>query len=129
MLPKLDEEYEERIAKVKAILVDKLLLLTEGKASQGVKDYLNTDVIAKGAKFTKSALDSIDYQSIQVSKWTTDDHKNELIKNVIVNFLRRYKELDAELKRKRFDLTIGDELPSGIIQIAKVYVAKNVKFR
>lgn len=127
LLPKLDEEYEEKMAKQKTILVDKLLVLTEGKASQGVKDYLNTDVIAKGAKFTKSALDSIDFESIQVSKWTTDDNKNELIKSVIVNYLRKYKELDAELKRKRFDLTIGDELPSGIVQIAKVYVAKKRK--
>ncbi|MBD8349827.1 MULTISPECIES: DNA-directed RNA polymerase subunit beta [unclassified Dysgonomonas] len=127
LLPKLDEEYEEKMAKQKTILVDKLLVLTEGKASQGVKDYLNTDVIAKGAKFTKSALDSIDFESIQVSNWTTDDNKNELIKSVIVNYLRKYKELDAELKRKRFDLTIGDELPSGIVQIAKVYVAKKRK--
>lgn len=127
LLPKLDEEYEEKMAKQKTILVDKLLVLTEGKVSQGVKDYLNTDVIAKGAKFTKSALDGIDFESIQVSKWTVDDNKNELIKSVIVNYLRKYKELDAELKRKRFDLTIGDELPSGIVQIAKVYVAKKRK--
>ncbi|MDR1883778.1 MAG: DNA-directed RNA polymerase subunit beta [Prevotella sp.] len=127
LLPKLDEEYEEKIAKVKAVLVDKLLILTDGKTSQGVKDYLNVDVIAKGSKFTKSALDNIDYESIQVSNWTTDARKNELIKDVIVNYLRRYKELDAELKRKRFDLTIGDELPSGIVQIAKVYVAKKRK--
>ena len=127
LLPKLDEEYEEKIAKVKSVLVDKLLILTDGKTSQGVKDYLNVDIIAKGSKFTKSALDNIDYESIQVSNWTADEHKNELIKDVIVNFLRKYKELDAELKRKRFDLTIGDELPSGIVQIAKVYVAKKRK--
>ncbi|GAB6123243.1 DNA-directed RNA polymerase subunit beta [Dysgonomonas termitidis] len=127
LLPKLDEEYEEKIAKVKSVLVDKLLILTDGKTSQGVKDYLNVDIIAKGSKFTKSALDNIDYESVQVSSWTADEHKNELIKDVIVNFLRKYKELDAELKRKRFDLTIGDELPSGIVQIAKVYVAKKRK--
>ncbi len=127
LLPKLDEEYEEKIAKVKSVLVDKLLVLTEGKTSQGVKDYLNVDIIAKGSKFTKSALDNIDYESIQVSSWTTDAHKNDLIRDVIVNYLRKYKELDAELKRKRFDLTIGDELPSGIVQIAKVYVAKKRK--
>lgn len=127
LLPKLDEEYDEKIAKLKAILVDKLLVLTEGKTSQGVKDYLNVDVIAKGSKFTKSALDGLDYESIQVSGWTTDAHKNDLIRDVIVNYLRKYKVLDAELKRKRFDLTIGDELPSGIVQIAKVYVAKKRK--
>ena len=129
LLPKLDEEYEEKIAKVKDVLVSKLLILTEGKTSQGVKDYLNVDIIAKGSKFTKTALENIDYETIQVSGWTTDAHKNELIKDVIVNFLRKYKELDAELKRKRFDLTIGDELPSGIVQIAKVYVAKKRKIQ
>ncbi|MFT4222421.1 DNA-directed RNA polymerase subunit beta [Dysgonomonas sp.] len=129
LLPKLDEEYEEKMAKLKSILVDKLLVLTEGKTSQGVKDYLNVDIIAKSNKFTKSALDNIDYESIQVSNWTTDAHKNDLIRDVIVNYLRKYKELDAELKRKRFDLTIGDELPSGIVQIAKVYVAKKRKIQ
>jgi len=129
LLPKLDEEYEEKMAKLKGVLVDKLLIITDGKASQGVKDYLNTDVIAKGAKFTKSGLDNIDFESIQVSNWTVDEQKNELIKAVIVNYLRKYKELDAELKRKRFDLTIGDELPSGIVQIAKVYVAKKRKIQ
>jgi DNA-directed RNA polymerase subunit beta len=127
LLPKLDEEYEEKMAKVKGILVDKLLVLTEGKTSQGVKDYLNVDIIAKGSKFTKSALENIDYESVQVSNWTTDAHKNDLIRDVVVNYLRKHKELDAELKRKRFDLTIGDELPSGIVQIAKVYVAKKRK--
>lgn len=129
LLPKLDEEYDEKKAALKNILVDKLLILTDAKTSQGVKDYLNVDVIAKGSKFTKSALTNIDYESIQVSGWTTDDHKNDLIRDVIVNYLRKFKELDAELKRKRFDLTIGDELPSGIVQIAKVYVAKKRKIQ
>jgi DNA-directed RNA polymerase subunit beta len=129
LLPKLDEEFEVKMGELKSLLVDKILVLTEGKVSQGVKDYLNVDVIPKGVKFTKSALDAIDYESIQVSKWTTDAHKNDLIRDVIVNYLRKYKELDAELKRKRFDLTIGDELPSGIVQIAKVYVAKKRKIQ
>ncbi len=129
LLPKLDEEYEVKMSELKGVLVDKLLVLTEGRTSQGVKDYLNTEVIAKGVKFTKSALESIDYESIQVSKWTTDARKNELIRQLIVNYLRKHKELDAELKRKRFDITIGDELPSGIVQIAKVYVAKKRKIQ
>ncbi|MBP1616766.1 MAG: rpoB [Bacteroidetes bacterium] len=129
LLPKLDEEYEVKLGELKSLLVDKILVLTEGKVSLGVKDYLNVDVIPKGVKFTKAALDAIDYESIQVSKWTPDAHKNDLIRDVIVNYLRKYKELDAELKRKRFDLTIGDELPSGIIQIAKVYVAKKRKIQ
>jgi len=127
LLPKLDEEYEEKIEELRKKLIDKLLVLTEGKTSAGVKDYTNMEVIPKGSKFTAKVLNEIDYQSIQLNKWTTDTHKNELIRTTVINYLRKYKELDAELKRKRFDLTIGDELPSGIMQIAKVYVAKKRK--
>mgnify|MGYP001100548657 FL=1 len=129
ILPKLDEEYEQRMAELKVILVDKLMTLTEGKVSQGVKDYMNTEIIVKGAKFTRKALEELDYNSIQVSKWTADAAKNELIKQVILNYLKKYKELDAELRRKKFDLTIGDELPTGIVQMAKVYIAKKRKIQ
>ncbi|MFZ4457260.1 MAG: DNA-directed RNA polymerase subunit beta [Bacteroidales bacterium] len=127
LLPKLDEEYEVKLNELKDILVDKLLILTNGKVSQGVKDYLGAEIIAKGAKFTQKNLVELDYFSIQVGKWTADAPKNEQIKVVIMNYLRKYKEIDAELKRKKFDITIGDELPSGIIQLAKVYVAKKRK--
>jgi DNA-directed RNA polymerase subunit beta len=103
------------------------LVLTNGKVSQGVKDYLGTEVIAKGAKFTKRDLESLDYTVIQLSKWTADAHKNDMIRDLVMNYLKKYKELDAELKRKKFAITIGDELPSGIIQMAKVYIAKKRK--
>jgi DNA-directed RNA polymerase subunit beta len=127
LLPKLDEEYEQKIDELKKILIEKLLVLTEGKTSAGVKDYTNMDVVPKGAKFTHKVLNEIDFQSVQLNKWTADSHKNNLIRTTVINYLRRFKELDAELKRKRFDFTIGDELPSGIMQIAKVYVAKKRK--
>ena len=128
-IPKLEEEYAKKMGGLKAKLIEKLLVLTEGKSSQGVKDYLNMDVIAKGAKFTKKALDDLDYNTIQVSRWTPDSHTNGLIKNLIVNYLKKYKEYDADLRRRKFDLTIGDELPTGIVQIAKVYVAKKRKIQ
>ncbi|MBZ4652602.1 MAG: rpoB [Proteiniphilum sp.] len=127
LLPKLDEEYEQKMDELKKILIEKLLVLTEGKTSAGVKDYTNMDVVPKGAKFTHKVLNEIDFQSVQLNKWTADSHKNDLIRTTVINYLRRFKELDAELKRKRFDFTIGDELPSGIMQIAKVYVAKKRK--
>ena len=127
ILPKLNDEFEEKAAKLKDILIDKLLVLTNGKVSQGVKDYLGTEVIAKGAKFTKRDLESLDYTVIQLSKWTADAHKNDMIRDLVMNYLKKYKELDAELKRKKFAITIGDELPSGIIQMAKVYIAKKRK--
>ena len=129
VLPKLDEEYEVKMAELKNLLVNKLMTLTEGLTSQGVKDYMNSEIIAKGAKFTRRVLEELDFNAIQVSAWTTDDAKNELIKQVILNYLKKYKELDAELRRKKFDLTIGDELPTGIVQMAKVYIAKKRKIQ
>ena len=129
ILPKIDEEYEVKMAELKSLLVDKLLTLTNGKVSQGVRDYMNSEIIAKGAKFTRHALEELDYNSIQVSAWTVDEDKNELIKQVVLNYLKKYKELDAELRRKKFDLTIGDELPTGIVQMAKVYIAKKRKIQ
>ena len=129
VLPKLDEEYEVKMAELKNLLVNKLMTLTEGLTSQGVKDYMNSEISAKGAKFTRRVLEELDFNAIQVSAWTTDDAKNELIKQVILNYLKKYKELDAELRRKKFDLTIGDELPTGIVQMAKVYIAKKRKIQ
>ena len=129
VLPKLDEEYEAKMAELKTILVNKLMTLTDGLTSVGVKDYMNSEIIAKGAKFTRRVLEELDFNAIQVSAWTNDEAKNELIKQVILNYLKKYKELDAELRRKKFDLTIGDELPTGIVQMAKVYIAKKRKIQ
>ena len=127
LLPKLDEEYEEKLEKLKDELVRKLMVLTQNKTSQGVKDFLGVDVISKGQKFTAGALRDINYDTVNLSKWTTDTHKNDLIRATIVNYLRKSKEIDAELRRKKFDISIGDELPSGIMQLAKVYIAKKRK--
>ena len=127
LMPKIDEEFDERAGEFKKILVDKLLALTDGLVSQGVKDYVGVEVVAKGAKFTKKDLQALDYTAIQLSGWTNDEHKNELISQLIINYIRKYKELDAEIKRKKFAITIGDELPSGIMQMAKVYIAKKRK--
>ena len=129
ILPKLDEEYDVKMADLKNLLISKLLELTSEELSQGVKDYLNSEVIAKGSKFTRAALEGLDYNSVQVSSWTANAHKNELIKQIILNYLKKYKELDAELRRRKFDLTIGDELPTGIVQMAKVYIAKKRKIQ
>ncbi len=126
-LPLIDEEFEDKVAELKAILVGKLLTLTEKKPSQGVFNLLGEEIIAAGQRFTKRDLESMDYSSVQSDNWTADEHTNELISKLIVNYLRKYKEFDAENKRKKFALTIGDELPSGIMQMAKVYVAKKRK--
>ncbi len=126
-LPKLDEEYEEKLNALRDVLVNKLMTLTDGKTSQGVKDFIGSEIIPKGSRFTPATLAGIDYDTINLSKWTNDDHKNDLIRQTIVNYLRKSKEIDAELRRKKFDISIGDELPSGIMQIAKVYIAKKRK--
>jgi len=127
ILPKIDEEFNSKVDDLKAILIDKLLELTKNKPCQGVKDYMGSEIIAKGGKITASALDGLDFTTIQLSDWTDDEHTNMLISKLIINFLKKYKLLDAELKRKKFAITIGDELPSGIIQMAKVYIAKKRK--
>ena len=129
ILPKIDEEFEARTGELRKILIEKLMTLTNGKTSQGVKNYLGEEVIAKGTKFTQKALNDLDYTSVHVSKWTTDAHKNDMIKDVIVNYIKKYKEIDAQIKRKKYALTIGDELPAGTIQLAKVYIAKKRKIR
>ena len=127
ILPKLDEEYEARKEELLDRLVKKLLVLTDGKASQGVFDFLGSEIVPKGAKFTGGALRTIDYDTLSLSNWTDDEHKNDLIRRTVVNYLQKAKEIDTELRRKKFDISIGDELPSGIMQIAKVYIAKKRK--
>ena len=129
ILPKLDEEFEEQATKLKEVLIDKLMLIIGDKTSAGVKDYLGTDIVSRQSKFTSERLREIDYSTVQLSKWTQDNHKNDLIRELILNYLRKFKELDAQIKRQKFNITIGDELPTGIVQLAKVYIAKKRKIR
>ena len=126
-LAAIDEEFKSKIDDLKAILIDKLLELTNGLKSKGVKDFMGTDLIPKGASVTASVLETFDFTAVQLSNWTEDQHANELIAKLIINYLKKYKLLDAENKRKKYAITIGDELPSGIIQMAKVYIAKKRK--
>lgn len=129
VLPKLDEEFEAQANALKETLVEKILTIAEDKVSIGVKDFMDVDVISRNSKFTAERLREIDYATIQLSKWTGDTHKDTLIRQVILNYLKKYKELDAKIKRQKFNITIGDELPNGIVQMAKVYIAKKRKIR
>ena len=126
-LPKLDEEYEEKQAELKEILVGKLQNLLKGKVSAGVKDFIGVDIIPTGARFSDQTFGNIDYETVNLGKWTDDDRINNMVMKLITNYLRKSKEIDSELRRKKFDITIGDELPSGIMQMAKVYIAKKRK--
>ena len=127
ILAKMDEEFEAKAGELKGILIKKLLVLTEGLTSNGVKDFMGAEIIAKGETFSASHFSDLDFTTVQVSNWTADARKNQMIHDLILNYIKKYKEYDAELKRKKFAQTIGDELPSGIIQIAKVYIAKKRK--
>ena len=126
-LLELDEQFDKETSALKSAMIDKLLVLTKGKTSLGVKDTIGTEIIAKGTKFSKSLLDSLSYTSLQLNDWTNDEHTNLLIRTLVLNYLRKYNKMDAVLKRRKFAITIGDELPSGIIQQAKVYIAKKRK--
>ncbi len=83
------------------MLIDKLFELTNGKTSQGVKNYLNEDVIPKGVKFTLKTLQNLNYLEINPNKWTTDKQKNDMIRDLLHNFVIKYKEIEGQMKRKK----------------------------
>ena len=123
----LDKAFEKATSELHNELLLRLMRLCKDKVCQGVRDNIGNEVIAVGTKFSKSVLTNIDYNSVQLCDWTTDLHTNELISRLVVNYLHRYNELDAKLKRDKLAISVGDELPSGIMQLAKVYVAKKRK--
>ena len=128
-IAKIDEEFQHNVDELRRVLISKLVKVLDGKASQGVKDYYGVDVVARGVKFTQNILEDINYQTVNPAKWIVDKEKSELIYYCIHNYRMKYKEYEAVEKRKKYNATIGDELPSGIMQIAKVYVAKKRKIR
>ena len=129
IIQKLDDKFEKEIVELKDQLIDKLVELLKDSTSSGVKDYLDTELITRNSKFTKERLLNIDYATVQLSNWTNNEHTNDLVRQLVLNYLQKYKEIDAHIKREKFNLTIGDELPAGIMQMAKVYIAKKRKIR
>ena len=129
LIDKYDGEFERGIADLHAQMVDKLMVLVNGKSSQGVKNNLNEEIVAKGTKFNQRILQNMDYMAVNPNKWTIDQKKNDQIKSLINNYLVKYKDIEGEYRRKKYNLTIGDELPTGIVQLAKVYIAKKRKLK
>jgi len=129
MLEQIDEAFDRKIAMLRADLEERIFQLLNGKTSQGVRDYYGSEVIGKGIKFTLKQLQELDYLSVNPNKWTTDKDKNDMIRDLINNYVVKYKENEAVARRERFNVTIGDELPAGIIQLAKVYIAKKRKLQ
>lgn len=129
-LEKLEEEFNMQVEGLRQKFLEKLNIIVAGKTSQGVKNDLNEDVIPKGTKFTQKILNSIDdYTRITGGTWTTDSEKNELIANLLHNFKIKYNEHLGVYKRAKFTISVGDELPSGIVKMAKVYIAKKRKLK
>ncbi|MBP3227840.1 MAG: DNA-directed RNA polymerase subunit beta [Bacteroidaceae bacterium] len=126
-MERLDKEFNTNAEALKKDMLARLVKLTKGKTSEGIKDNLGAEVVAKGVALAKGVLAELDYSSVLLNNWTDDDHINDLIRKLVINYLRKLNIMDAELKRKRTAITIGDELPSGIIQLAKVYIAKKRK--
>ena len=128
-LQKMDLQFREKAEALREQLIDKLYVLLKDKQSAGVKDILGTELVAKGQHFTKERLYEMDFTTVLLEGWTSDEHKNALAAQCVLNYIAKFKEMDAALKREKFNFTIGDELPNGIIQMAKVYVAKMRKIR
>src|SRR5258706_6877148 len=124
---KLDKEFNAALADMREKLTDKLFILVSGKTSQGITDIYKEVVVPKGIKFTQKILQDINYETINPAKWTTDRDKNDLIKQLIHNYNIKVSDLSGVHKRKKFALTVGDELPPGIMKLAKVYIAKKRK--
>ncbi len=129
LLKKIDREYEAKCDELKNMLVDKLMTLVKNKTSQGVKDYTDAEIISKGSKFTVAALKNLEYDGIQSSGWTSDEHTNSMIRKLIMNYIRKSKQFANEQNRRKFAITIGDDLPSGVLKMAKVYIAKKRKIQ
>lgn len=129
LLEQIDQELDRKVSGLRADLEDRLFQLINGKTSQGVRDYYGGELIPKGVKLTLKQLQEIDFLSVNPNKWTTDKQKNDMIRDLINNYILKYKEYEAASRRERYNITIGDELPAGIIQLAKVYIAKKRKLQ
>ncbi|HRX00993.1 MAG TPA: DNA-directed RNA polymerase subunit beta, partial [Cyclobacteriaceae bacterium] len=125
----LDDEFVKNSHDLKTKLVDKLTILVSGKTSQGVYNNFKEEIVPKKVKFTQKMLMGVDYLSVNPSKWTTDKDVNDLVKSLINNYIIKYKEILGVYNRKKFVATVGDDLPNGIVQMAKVYVAKKRKLK
>ena len=126
----LEADYSEDAAKLKARLVEKLISIVSGKTCQGVVNELGEVVIPKGKKFSQKQLNAIeDYSVISTDGWTTEKEKNTLVNDLIHNFNIKLNDLKGVLRRKKFTLSVGDELPAGILKLAKVYIAKKRKLK
>ncbi len=128
-LLRAEEDFNTKSTKLREKFIDKLMVLMDGHKANKIEDLYDNELVPKGTVVNRIMLNNIKYEDVNPSKWTDDKTANSQIKALINNYLITFKELDAELKRIKYNLTIGDELPTGIMQLAKVYVAKKRKIR
>ncbi|MFK7756647.1 MAG: DNA-directed RNA polymerase subunit beta [Flavobacteriales bacterium] len=128
-LEALDKEQETVVGDLRKVLIEKLMKIVSGKTSQGVFNHYKEEQIKKGVKFTQKALLSLDFLTVKTTGWTKDDKLNAQVQRVIHNYILKYNDLLGEHKRKKFQISVGDELPAGIIKLAKVYVAQKRKLK
>jgi DNA-directed RNA polymerase subunit beta len=129
LLAKPEEEYRFECEELKDKLISRLLILLNGKTSNGVYTNHREELIPKKVKFSAKTLKTIDYTEVSPNKWTTDKETNALIKELLNNYNIKYREISGRFTRNKFALTVGDDLPSGIVQMAKVYIAMKRKLR
>ncbi|WP_300440558.1 DNA-directed RNA polymerase subunit beta [Christiangramia sp.] len=126
----LEKKYDAKFANLKAELVEKLFAIIGGKTAQGVQNDLGEEVMPKGKKYTLKMLNAVDdYTHLTSGTWTTDDHLNALVADLIHNYKIKENDLQGNLRREKFTISVGDELPSGILKLAKVYIAKKRKLK
>ena len=127
-LEEIENTYKAKFDELRNTLLEKLGTLVNGKTSQGVKNDLDEEIIGKGVKFTTKLLQSVeDYVNVSGADWTVDADKNELVKQLIHNYKIKFNDIQGVKNREKFAISIGDELPAGIIKLAKVYIAKKRK--
>ena len=129
LLAKPEEEFNNEIADLKEKLIDKLLVILAGKTSNGVYNSHKEELIHKKEKFSMKVLRTIDFTDVNPNRWTQDKDTNNLIKELLNNYNIKYREINGRFTRNKFALTVGDDLPSGIVQMAKVYIAMKRKLR
>ncbi|MDG5489908.1 DNA-directed RNA polymerase subunit beta [Psychroserpens sp. SPM9] len=126
----LENIYYQKFDDLQAVLVEKLFALVNGKTAQGIFNDLGEEIIPKGKKYTLKMLNAVDdYTHLTSGTWTTDEHLNSLVADLIHNYKIKENDLQGSLRREKFTISVGDELPAGIIKLAKVYVAKKRKLK
>ncbi|MFN8317937.1 MAG: DNA-directed RNA polymerase subunit beta [Saprospiraceae bacterium] len=129
LLTKLDDDHAVEVNKLKTFLIDKLMTLLGSKVSEGVYSIYKEELISKGTKFSPKVLKEIDYTTVDYSNWTKEKETNEMVARLLHNFNIKLNGELGRYKREKYNISIGDELPAGVLKLAKVYLAKKRKLK